>query len=497
MTDRTIIIDAKPDASDYEVYDITDLADPVLVSKGQYTILNRDINDLLVAAVSIDSSGDLTSNDRDSFLLIRPNGRVTFTHPEFDDTSGSHIAVARVGDDRSRIHFIISENVVEGGGGGGGSASGVIVGGALDGSGTAVDPFDVKTGGIDRNRIADDAVHTDQIATGAITNDQLRNGSVETANIQADAVTNSKIADDAVDTAQIANDAVTESKINNNAVGTNQIEADAVTNAKIANSAVDTDQLADRAVETGKIDNDAITQSKIADNAVGTDQIADNAVDTDQIANGAVDTSQIASSAVTSGKISSGSVTTAKIANDAITNAKVVDDAIDTDQIADSAVETAQINDDAVTLAKMSSGTAGKVVGYDSDGDPTELNRSGELEYFDTTEYDLDTTNHDLTITHNLGVAPKQIDLIMVCATAENGWSVGDQIFHGVASHDNFFGSTQLARILWHTPTTTTVKVIGSFTKSTATTFLSLNKSTGVGVSSTVANWKMRIKVIA
>ena len=283
MTDRTIIIDAKPDASDYEVYDITDLADPVLVSKGQYTILNRDINDLLVAAVPIDSSGDLTSNDRDSFLLIRPNGRVTFTHPEFDDTSGSHIAVARVGDDRSRIHFIISENVVEGGGGGGGSASGVIVGGALDGSGTAVDPFDVKDGGIDSARLADNAVDTEQLATAAVHASIIADGAVETDKIDNAAVTDSKIADDAIDTHHIADDAITHEQMANGSIGTSQLVDSAVTTAKIH----------DDAITTQKIGSKVITGSEIADNTLLGDHLVDGAVGADQIADGAVSSNHL------------------------------------------------------------------------------------------------------------------------------------------------------------------------------------------------------------
>ena len=257
MTDRTIQIDAKPDRSDFEVYDITNLANPVLESETEYTILNRDINYLLVGSVPIDADGNLTSDDRDSFFMVNPNGRVSFVHPVFDDTSGSHIAVARYGNDRSRIHFIISEQIVQGGVGDG--LDEIFVGDALGGTGESSDPLDVVADGIDAARLADSAV----------------------------------------------------------------------------------------------------------------------------------------------------------------------------------------------TLEKMASGTAYKALGYDSSGEPAEV-QAGELSYFDTTEYDLDTTNHNLTLTHNLGVVPKQVELILVCDTAENGWVVGDQIFYDIISQSHFFGNTQFPKLLWH-----------------------------------------------
>ena len=304
MTDRTIVIDAKPDRSDYEIYDVTTLADPDLESETEYTILNRDINPLLVAAVPIDADGNLTEDDRDSFFMIRPNGRVTFVHPVFDADSGSHIAVARYGDDRSRIHFIISEQVIEGGAGGG--LDEIFVGSALGGTGEESDPLDVVADGIDSARLADGAVK----------------------------------------------------------------------------------------------------------------------------------------------------------------------------------------------LEKMAPGTAYKGIGYDSSGNPAEI-PAGELEYYDTTEYALDTTVRTLTLTHNLGVVPKQVQIWLICETANNGWDVDDEVFYGDVRQDTFFVGTQAPRMLWHTATTTSVIVVGAFTGSTADNILMVNKSTGAGVSVSQTNWKVRIKVIA
>ena len=258
MTDRTIIIDAKPDRSDFEVYDITELANPVLESETEYTILNRDINVLLVAAVPIDADGNLTEDDRDSFFMIRPNGRVTFVHPVFDADSGSHIAVARYGDDRSRIHFIISEQVIEGGGGGG--LDEIFVGDAIGGTGEESDPLDVSADGIDTARLADSAV----------TNAKLADNSVDTDQIADDAITHEQMASGSIGTSQLVNSSVSSAKIQTNAITTAKIGSHAITSSEMVDNAIGTDQLADGAVGTAEIKDDAITLAKLAGGTAGT-----------------------------------------------------------------------------------------------------------------------------------------------------------------------------------------------------------------------------------
>lgn len=51
----------------------------------------------------------------------------------------------------------------------------------------------------------------------------------------------------------------------------------------------------------------------------------------------------------------------------------IPDGGVDTAKLADGAVTTPKIADNAVSLAKMASGTAGKYLGYDTSGDPAEL----------------------------------------------------------------------------------------------------------------------------
>ena len=56
-------------------------------------------------------------------------------------------------------------------------------------------------------------IGTASIADDAVTNDKIANNAVDSDQIAADAVTNAKVAADAVDTTQIVNDAVTASKL--------------------------------------------------------------------------------------------------------------------------------------------------------------------------------------------------------------------------------------------------------------------------------------------
>lgn len=101
-----------------------------------------------------------------------------------------------------------------------------------------------------------------------------------------------------VETGGIKDDAVTQDKIADDAVGTDQIEDDAVTQDKIADDAVGTDQLADNAVVTGKILNGAVTEDKIANDAVTTGKIANGAVTSPKLADAAVTYSKVGAGVV-------------------------------------------------------------------------------------------------------------------------------------------------------------------------------------------------------
>ena len=145
----------------------------------------------------------------------------------------------------------------------------------------------------------------------------------------------------------------------------------------------------------------------------------------------------------------------------------------------------------------MASGTAYKALGYDSSGDPTEIS-AGELSYYDTTEYVINNTTRNFSITHDLGVVPKQVDMMMVCKTAEDGWAVGDEVFYGIVQQANFYyGTAGSPRLVWHTATTSSITIVGSITFGSFVSFGSVNKSTGATATLTVENWRIRFKVIA
>ena len=111
--------------------------------------------------------------------------------------------------------------------------------------------------------------------------------------------------------------------------------------------------------------------SSVTDGSITTAKLADDAVTNTKLADDAVDTEQIAEDAVTGDEINAGAIISAHIFQDAVTSSK----------IATNAVETNKIADDAVTLAKMAGGTAEKFIGYDADGNPTELDEpSGDGE---------------------------------------------------------------------------------------------------------------------
>lgn len=203
------------------------------------------------------------------------------------------------------------------------------------------------------DELADDAVTTSKIVDSAVTTDKLDSLAVHEGNIDNGAVTNVKLAELAVATANIQDGAVTLEKIS----------PDAVVNMAVPNSSITTPKLAGGAVTTDKIANGAVDHDKLSPGAVYGDRITDLAITTAKLADGSVTTSKIADLNVTTGKLADGAVTTAKILDGNITTAKLDDGSVTTAKLATSAVTTAKILDLNVTTAKIADGaiTAGKI----------------------------------------------------------------------------------------------------------------------------------------
>ena len=204
--------------------------------------------------------------------------------------------------------------------------------------------------------------------------------------------------------------------IANGGVGTTQLAADAVTGAKLADNAVNTEHITSGAVNTARMADNAVTLGKLAHgtadkyigyNASGVPSELDapsgggsgditgvtagtgltggatsgNA--TLGIANGGVGTTQLAADAVTSAKIADDAIRTEHLANDAVNAARIADNSVNSQnlatnavtiaKIAPNAVATGKIADNAVTLAKLAHGAAGKYIGFNDSGVPTEL----------------------------------------------------------------------------------------------------------------------------
>ena len=100
--------------------------------------------------------------------------------------------------------------------------------------------------------------------------------------------------------------------------------------------------------------------------------------------------------------------------------------------------------------------------------------------YFESAEQTI-TSAGSLTLAHGLGVEPKLVSVILVCQTAEFGYSVGDKVF-----------------VPWQESYTLNsgVSIVGDATNlnirygSYVNVFIVVHKTTGAATGITVANWK-------
>jgi len=100
------------------------------------------------------------------------------------------------------------------------------------------------------------------------------------------------------------------------------------------------------------------------------------------------------------------------------------------------------------------------------------------------------TTGGLLTLAHGLGVAPKNIFLELVCSTTEYNYSVNDVII--VSANNSSLGGTRPLGIYYDA-----TNVYVRFTSGEPQQFLGVNKTTGVAVALTNANWRLRVRAFA
>jgi hypothetical protein len=156
-----------------------------------------------------------------------------------------------------------------------------------------------------------------------------------------------------------------------------------------------------------------------------------------------------------------------------------------------STVGTDQIAGGAITSEKIASGTAGKYLGFDGSGDPAELDPpSGGVftESYDSGDQTI-TSGGSLTLAHGLSSKPKLYKSFLKCATAEYGYSVGDEI---EVAHLQEGGSTSANRAVVLVPDATNV-----FARIGSDGLIVVHKSTGNRQNMTNANWRLIVRAWA
>lgn len=97
------------------------------------------------------------------------------------------------------------------------------------------------------------------------------------------------------------------------------------------------------------------------------------------------------------------------------------------------------------------------------------------------------TLGGSLTLPHGMGVSPKSIQISLVCITAENGYSINDELFLSL-TNDN--GSAAFGA--YCTPDATNLNL-----RYATGSFVGVIKNTGVRVGLTSSNWRLIIRAWA
>ena len=170
----------------------------------------------------------------------------------------------------------------------------------LDGIATSANNYthpnhtgDVTSSGDGALTIANDAVTSDKIAANAIHSENIVNGTILTTDLANDAVTSAKIADNSINSEHYID----------GSIDTDHLSSQCVTGAKIANTTIDINKMAANSVGENQYVDGSIKTVHIDDDAVTSDKIAASAVHSENIVDGTILTADLADSAVTEAKL--------------------------------------------------------------------------------------------------------------------------------------------------------------------------------------------------
>lgn len=97
-----------------------------------------------------------------------------------------------------------------------------------------------------------------------------------------------------------------------------------------------------------------------------------------------------------------------------------------------------------------------------------------------------------LSLAHGLAEPPRLMEPVMICKTAENGYSVNDIIPANLSvsssASDNFGASFEISG---------STNIVIRFGNNPVSSFLALNKTTGAAVALTNANWRLIVRAYA
>jgi len=251
-----------------------------------------------------------------------------------------------------------------------------------------------------------------------------------------------------------------------NAITTAQIGDGQVTTVKIANGAVTTDKLGDNSVTEAKIVAGQVSASKMANNAITTLSITNGAVTTEKLAVNSVNTTNVVDGSITSNKIAAATITSDKFAPGAIGAASIEDNSITGIKIVTGAIGTTNIANSAVTTNKISFGMW------------LSTNQTVAIPAAAATA----------TLTHTFPAQPQSVNVVLVCTSADLGYSVGDEIH--ILSAINNAGADDYPMITYSVTAAGITFTRGS--TSTATSNFINRKDTGVPDDIVTTSWNIK-----